>query len=122
MTNKAKILYVDDEMLNVQVFQITFSQKYNVIKAISGAEGLEMIKKNPDIQFVVSDMRMPGMNGLEFIKEVKKINNAVSCMILSGYQETREIMDALKNEIIVEYMMKPFNKTEIEQLISRYTG
>lgn len=112
-----KILYVDDEIMNVKVFQIAFSEEFNVITAFNGNEGLELLEKNPDVKFVITDMRMPGMNGLEFIREIKKINKSLPCMILSGYQQNNEIIDALDEGVIIEYMMKPLNKARIEKII-----
>ena len=117
MEKKIKILCVDDEEINLQVFQITFSKNYDVLTAFSGTEGLEIILKIPDIRFVVSDMKMPTMDGLEFIRAVKKINETLPCMILSGYQQNQEIRDAIDEGILVDYMMKPYNRAGIEKLI-----
>jgi two-component system response regulator (stage 0 sporulation protein F) len=117
MTNKAKILYVDDEEMNVEVFDLTFSPKFNILSATSGIEGLEIIKQNTDIQFVISDMKMPGMNGLEFIHEIKKYSASLPCIILSGYQQTQEIEHAIKDGSILRYLLKPFKKAEIETII-----
>ena len=119
MEDKINILYVDDEVLNVEVFELTFSWNYNVFKAYNGNEGLEVLQNNPEIQFVISDMKMPGMTGLEFIQEVKKGYPALPCMILSGYQQSDEIVEALKNDVIISYMMKPFNRKKIEELINK---
>ena len=121
MENKTKILYVDDEEINTQVFEITFSHKFEVLIAESSETGLKLIQNNPDIKFVVSDMKMPKMNGMEFIWEIKKTNKELPCMLLSGYQQTQEIFDAIKNNIIVAYQLKPFNRSEIEKLIEEHT-
>ena len=118
ISTKYKILYVDDEEINVQVFMITFSSRFQVLTACNGMEGLEILNKNPDIKFVISDMKMPVMNGLEFIKEIKKIKNKLPCMLLSGYQQTEEIYEAITNGLIVDYMIKPFSKSKIERLIA----
>lgn len=117
MMNKSKILYVDDEELNVQVFELTFSPKFNIFSATSAKEGLELIKQNEDIQFVISDMKMPEMNGLEFIYEIRKYRETLPCIILSGYQQSQEIVKAIKDGIILGYLLKPFNKSEIESII-----
>jgi response regulator RpfG family c-di-GMP phosphodiesterase len=122
MSEKIKILYVDDEEINTQVFKISFSVSFQVLVAYNGQEGLELLQRDPDIKFVISDMKMPQMNGLEFIREIKKKNPKIPCMLLSGYQQTPEIMEALNQEVIIAYMMKPFNKGEIERLIHEYTS
>ena len=121
MENGIKILYVDDEIINTEVFDATFSENFQILTAYSGMEGLDLIHGNPDIRFIITDMKMPRMNGLEFIQEVKKLNKDLPCMLLSGYQLTPEINRAIKDGIIVSYMVKPFDKTGIEKLIVKYT-
>ena len=74
MKGRVKILYVDDEIINLQLFEINFSKNYNVIIADNGFSGLEILENNPDISVVISDMKMPNMNGLEFIKKAKSSN------------------------------------------------
>lgn len=119
MNNNIKILYVDDEEFNVKLFKLNFSNLYNVLTANSGMEGIEIINSNQDIEFIVSDMKMPEMNGLEFINEVKKIKKEIPCMILSGYCETPEIREALNSNIIVNYMIKPFNVKKLNDVINK---
>ena len=120
MNDKNKILYVDDEEINTQLFEINFSDIFNVLTATSGMEGIEILNNNLDVEFVISDMKMPEMNGLQFISKVKKIKNDVPCIILSGYCQTSEIIEALNNRTIVDYMIKPFNIPKINELISKY--
>ena len=72
MPEKIKILYVDDEQINLKLFIIGMRKNYDVITAENGLIGLEILAKNEDTKIVVSDMRMPKMNGLEFIKEAKR--------------------------------------------------
>lgn len=120
MSNKPKILYVDDEEMNTTVFQLTFSNVFEVLTADSGAKGIEIFNREPDIKFVISDMRMPAMDGLEFIRSVKNRCAHIPCSILSGYQESPEILNALDNGEIVDYLQKPFNKEEIEQLVLKH--
>ncbi|WP_045031384.1 response regulator [Draconibacterium sediminis] len=120
MNNKPKILYVDDEELNTTVFQLTFSKVFEVLTADSGVKGMEIFNNDPDIKFVISDMRMPVMNGLEFIRKIKNRCAHIPCSILSGYQESPEILNALNNGEIVDYLMKPFDKKAIEQLVLKH--
>lgn len=122
MNNKPKILYVDDEEMNITVFQLTFSKVFEVLTAESGAKGMEILNSDPEIKFVISDMRMPAMNGLEFIRKIKNVCAHIPCSILSGYQESPEILEALNNGEIVDYLLKPFNKGAIEQLVLKHVN
>jgi two-component system response regulator (stage 0 sporulation protein F) len=113
MNNKSKMLYVDDEPLNLYIFEFNFGKKFNVITGISGFEGLAHLKANPDIKIVVSDMSMPGMNGLEFIKKAKGEYPDISFFILTGYDITEDIQKALDQGLINRYFRKPLNAKEI---------
>ncbi len=117
MKKQTSILYVDDEIINIEVFKLTFDWKYEVHSAESGKEGIEVLQRNSDIQFVISDMKMPGISGIEFISLAKKAHPNLPCMILSGYQEDQEILKALNDKLIIEYMIKPFDKDKIIALI-----
>ncbi|MEN8120683.1 MAG: response regulator [Bacteroidota bacterium] len=118
MEKKVNILYVDDEVLNLELFALVFKKKFNVITAESGAEGLEKLKENNDICIVISDMRMPGMNGIEFINNAKKEFKNIIYFILTGFEITEEISDALNQKLINQYFKKPFNSKEIESTIN----
>ena len=119
MINKRTILYVDDEEINLMLFEINFKEKYNVIGIDSPVEGLRILKNNPEISYVISDMRMPEMNGIQFIKKAKKKYPDISFFILTGYDITDEIAEALEKKIINFYFKKPFNMKEIDAAIEQ---
>jgi two-component system, response regulator, stage 0 sporulation protein F len=118
MDNIITLLYVDDETINLKLFEIYFKDKFNVITASSGFDGLEKLKEDPLISVVVSNMRMPGMNGIEFIRLAREQFPGVIYFLLSGYDITDEIEQALKEHVISKYFKKPFNMREIELSIN----
>lgn len=118
MKTEITILYVDDEPINLFLFSQIFEKKYKVITAESGYAGLNMIEKNPNIDVVISDMKMPGMNGIEFIQKAKELYSDIHYYILTSYDITPEIDIALKTGLINKYFQKPFNLQEIESTIS----
>jgi len=115
--NYIKILYVDDEPINLRLFELAFQKVFDVKTAISGKEGLEILEKNRDIDMIITDFKMPVMNGLEFIKEAYKKHKDKTYFILSGYDQTPEIAEAIKNKLIKRYFMKPFIKSQLENEI-----
>jgi len=117
MQEKLKILYVDDEQINLKLFIMNMSKKYNVITAENGPEGLEALANHPGIEVVVSDMKMPKMTGLEFIKQAKEKYPEINFFILTGFEITDEIENALKSGIILKYFRKPFSIAEIDSSI-----
>jgi len=122
MTNKATLLYVDDEQMNLMLFEFNFRKKFNIITADSGVKGLELLNLNPQISVVISDMKMPFMNGIEFIKKAKIEYPHINFYILTGFDITEEIADALNEKLIIKYFRKPFDLQEIEGAIFEVIG
>lgn len=113
-----QILYVDDEPLNLMLFERVLKRKYKILTARSAEEGLEQIAVNPLIPVVLTDMKMPGMNGIDFVKEAKKCDPDKSYFILTGYEITDEIAIALEENVIDRYFRKPYDFIEIEKAIN----
>ena len=112
-----RILYVDDEEINLELLQLTFMNDLEVITASSAIEGLKMLDQDPDIHVVISDLKMPGMNGLDFIKEIKKNSPDRTCMLLTGFMESEIMMEGFNKELIYRYIMKPWKKDILMEAI-----
>jgi len=106
--DRIKILYIDDDLDQLLLFQLKFKNKFEVFVAESGQNGLEILKNNKGIDVVISDYNMPSMNGLEFIEEARKIKNNIPFYILSSSPETCEISEAIQNKLIDYFFKKPF--------------
>jgi two-component system, response regulator, stage 0 sporulation protein F len=117
MNETITVLYVDDEPINLMLFSMNFKNKFNVVTAGSGHQGLGLLKTYPKTKVVISDMKMPGMNGIEFIRKAKKDFPAISYFILTGFEITDEISEAIEKKLIHKYFRKPFNINEIEESI-----
>ena len=111
MTNK-KVLYVDDEFVNLQLFKFNFQKDFTLYLAGSGKEALEILSTE-DIQVIISDLKMPGMNGIELIEKIKKGTPDKVCLMLSAYYISEAIEMGLDESLIHKYIVKPWNKTEI---------
>ena len=113
-TNKSiTILYVDDEEINLFLFDKFFSGLWNIFTASSGSEGLEILEKHPEINFIFSDMNMPVMNGLEFIRQVKLNFPSIPCSIISGYSFSLEMDNAIIENLIKGFFQKPYTNKDI---------
>lgn len=118
MNTNVTLLYVDDEEINLTLFELNFNRKYKVITAESGDEGLKKLSEEDDIVVVISDMKMPGMNGVEFIKKARETHERMAYFILTGFDINKEISEALSDKIIHKYFRKPFDMAEIEDAIT----
>lgn len=114
------LLYVDDEEMNLFLFEKSFETDYKIITALSGEEGLEKLeKKSDEIIVVISDMRMPGMSGIEFIKKARENYTRIAYFILTGFEYSDEIDAALKAGEIQQFFTKPFDIDQIRGAIQK---
>ncbi|MFV0590260.1 MAG: response regulator [Draconibacterium sp.] len=112
--NKPKILYVDDEPLNLLLLKANLSRQYDVLTAPDGPSGLEVLKNNRDINVVFSDMKMPYMSGIEFIRLARELVPEKFFYLVTGFDINPEIQHALDEGLIRKYFSKPFNMSEID--------
>ncbi len=88
----------------------------NVVTAQDGVEALEKMKDyTPDL--LITDIQMPEMNGIELIKTVKDRGYCNRFVILSGYDETEYLRQAIRCKVI-DYLFKPINKTELYNILT----
>jgi len=117
MKDDAQILFIDDEPINLQLFEIVFGSKYPTSLALSGKTGLEMLASSTSIRVVLCDMKMPVMNGLEFTSRAKELYPDLHIYILTGYLISQEMREAIKDGLIEGYLNKPFEREEIEKAL-----
>lgn len=108
------ILYVDDEEVNLRIFQRAFKRHYNVFTAESGHEAIKVLENNR-IDLIMSDQRMPGMTGVELlIKIVPKYPNIVR-MIMTGFSDEDEIIRVDKEVGLDRFLVKPWNQEDLKE-------
>ena len=112
MNSNTKILYVDDEVINLLLFKKHLSE-YEVLTAPDGQKGLELLAEIPDISVVFSDMQMQKMDGIEFISKAKKRYPEKKYILLTCLGIIPEIQQALDSKLIMKYIREPINRGEI---------
>ena len=94
---KAKMLVVDDEPDNLDLLYRTFRRDFNVLKAESGIQALEVLAAEGEVAVIISDQRMPEMKGTEFLsKTVPKFPDTVR-IILTGFTDIEDLVDAINS-------------------------
>ena len=112
------VLLVDDEINNLQLLKRTLRGKYNILTAQNGKEGLEVLENNADrISLIVSDHKMPVMEGTEFLEKANQISPDVIKILLTGFSDIEILTDAVNKCNLFQYMLKPFDPQELEQVI-----
>lgn len=106
------ILVVDDEPNYLIVLsELLKEEGYEVITAQKGEDGLKIVQ-DTDLDLVITDMRMPGMDGLELLKSVKSFNKDLPVIMITAFGEVEKAVVAMKAGAY-NYLAKPFNNDEL---------
>ncbi|HUU39629.1 MAG TPA: response regulator, partial [Desulfatiglandales bacterium] len=118
MRGSETVLLVDDEDMLIVVGEKMLEELgYKVLTANSGAEAIEIYKKNQDkIDIALLDMVMPGIGGGETYDRLKKINPDIKVLLLSGYSINGQAVEILKRGCN-GFLQKPFNLKVLSQKI-----
>ena len=114
----ANVLLVDDEVEFVEAFSERLGLRDVAIsKAFNGEEALQVLETNKDIEIVILDVKMPGMDGIETLAEIKKKCPLVEVIMLSGHADVESAINGMKQGAY-DYLMKP---CDMDQIIAKVT-
>ena len=114
------ILYVDDEVDNLQSFKAVFRRYYKVLLAESGQKALAVLSDHSaDVQLIISDQRMPGMTGVELLERVRLDYPDILRIILTGYTDMESIINAINKGKIYHYVTKPWKIEGLKLIIDQ---
>lgn len=106
------ILIVDDEP-NYQIVlaELLKDEGYEVFTADSGKAGLPIVYST-DLDMVISDMKMPGMDGIEFLSKIKEYNRELPVILITAYAEVEKAVEAMRLGAFT-YLAKPFSNQQL---------
>ena len=114
----ANVLLVDDEVEFVETFSERLVMRdLEISKAFSGEEALQVLETNKNIEIVILDVKMPGMNGIETLAQIKAKFPLVEVIMLSGHTDVESAIDGMKRGAF-DYLMKP---CDMDQIIAKVT-
>ena len=118
-----KILVVDDQKDNRQLLEAILTESgYQVVQASNGKEALDQLR-NHNVDLVVSDILMPGMDGFQLCRSVKKdeiLKNIPFVLYTASYVEKEDKELALRFGAD-EFLRQPVDPEELEAMIKRLT-
>lgn len=109
MSDKKRILVVDDSSNEVRILMEILKDDYAVIAATSGEKSIEIVKGEHAPDLVLMDVVMNGMNGYEACKEIHKIKPNLPVIFVSANTETDEILKGFDAGGI-DYITKPIDE------------
>ena len=122
MTEKAKILLVDDEPGMLRYIKTLLEvEDHHVATASTGEEAIEIVEKGMTPDLVLLDLLMPGIDGLETLQNLRKLRPAVKVVMLSCVNDTKKVVQAIRLGAS-DYITKPFQKAELDNVIDQCLG
>jgi len=114
--HKIKILVIDDEKnIRLTLRDILEDDGHSVIEAGSGEDGLELLK-NENVDLVLLDVRLPGMDGIEVLKGIRKIDETLDVIMISGHATVGTAVDALRIGAY-DFLEKPLSLARVKLAI-----
>ncbi len=110
------VLYVDDEVNNLNSFKAAFRRDFEIYTASSAREGRKILDNN-EIGVIITDQRMPGMTGIEFLESILTIYPDTIRILLTGFSDINAVMDAINRGQVYKYLVKPWQNDELKMYI-----
>lgn len=110
------VLLVDDEVPFVDAMTKRLNKRsLRILAAHSGQEALEKLGAESNVDVVILDVKMPGMDGIETLREIKKAYPLVEVIMLTGHATVETGIEGMKLGAF-DYLMKP---CDIDQLMMK---
>ena len=115
-----QILIVEDNNSSYLLLKSYLSQtKIKVLHTVNGNEAVSISKSSPDINLVLMDIQLPGINGYEATKQIKSFNKEMVIIAQTAYAMARDKQKAM-DAGCDEYISKPIEKEQLLLLLSKY--
>ena len=112
------ILIVDDEKNYLVILEALLAPEgYEIITEDNATNALRLIRE-ADLDLVITDMRMPGMNGMELLEEAKKIDPELPVIMMTAYGTIEKAVEAMKKRAY-DYITKPFRNEELKLTVRK---
>lgn len=117
MTDKYKILMIDDEQDIIHFLTKTFENFKHVqfFTSMRAGQGIEIAKQERP-KVILLDLRMPGMNGEEALVELKKLLPETKFIIMTGWEDGGETRERIEGIGVDAYYTKPI---DLEKVVSK---
>ncbi|MDP3695210.1 MAG: response regulator, partial [Desulfocapsaceae bacterium] len=114
----SKVLYVDDEEINLINFREALRDEFEIFTALSGEAALTIMEQEAEIALVVSDQRMPGIKGVDLLARARELAPHAERVIITGYTDPQDIIAAINQGHVYRYILKPWTEDDLRITIT----
>jgi two-component system, NtrC family, response regulator AtoC len=112
------ILIVEDEPKMLRLLELTLAEEGFATRAAADAEAALKLLGQEQMDLVITDLKLPGMNGLEFLQAVKRTNAMIPVVVMTAYGTVETAVEAMKGGAS-DYVLKPFSLEEIKLIVHK---
>ena len=117
-SEKINVLYVDDEVDNLNAFKAVFRRDFNVFIVETAEEGVEILRNN-EIEVILTDQRMPKVTGIEFLAPILDEFPEAMRILVTGYSDISTVIDAINKGHVYRYVSKPWDNNDFKIIIEQ---
>ncbi len=117
--DSCNILVVDDEpILRNLLTDVLKKEKYKVCSLPMAEEAVKRVSNGNDVNIIITDIKMKGMDGIELLRRVKQINRGIDVIVMTGYASLETAIESMKLGAI-DYLTKPLNIDQIRLIVNK---
>jgi two-component system response regulator HupR/HoxA len=113
------VLLVDDESLNRDLLRRALIFEYDLCEAADADEAVRVLEGGAPVAAVLCDQLMPGRSGTELAQELSRRWPEVVTVLLTGYEDAPEVLEARRDGSIFEVLAKPCLTAQIRAAVGR---
>ena len=117
MSDKIRILVVDDDPLTCRILERMLYENYRVSTYTNSEDGLRHLRSQ-GTDLLLTDLKMPGLNGFELMAKAHEIDPAIIVFIITGFSSLDNAVAAVKKGAY-DYIAKPFEPDDVQMRIAR---
>jgi response regulator RpfG family c-di-GMP phosphodiesterase len=106
------VLYIDDEVHNLNAFRAGFRRLFNIFLAESAADGRKVLEAE-NIHVILTDQRMPVTTGIEFLESILDEFPDPIRILMTGFADINAVIDAINKGKVYKYIQKPWMEDEL---------
>ncbi|MBE2201449.1 MAG: PAS domain S-box protein [Anaerolinea sp.] len=119
-TRSVALVIDDEEPVREAIADILATVNIEVLMAATGADGVALYRERmADIDLILLDLSMPGMNGEETFQQLRQINPQARVVLSSGYNQV-EAMRHFAGKGLAAFLQKPFNSDVLINMVQQH--
>ncbi len=117
-TDKPRVICVDDDIHVVQSIVDILRKDCRVLVAHRGLQALAMLETEPDVELIMSDMRMPGMDGVTLLSHARAMKPDVPRVLLTGQADMDSAIAAVNDGQVFRFLTKPCGRDQLRDSVN----